>query len=165
MEILNLQQIIWQAVNFLVLYFVIAKFVVPPTKKFMAQREKEIHDGLANAEKVKKQLAESRKEQEEILAAARAEGKTLIDEMRVKADELSKKMMEEARVQAQDEVSRIVAKAEADLDKKRSEMDTHVIHLAKAVAEKALADSITTEMHHEILKKQLEQVKTARIQG
>ncbi len=165
MEILNLQQIVWQALNFLVLYFVIAKFVVPPTKKFMAQREKEIQDGLSNAEKVKKQLSEARKEHEEVLATARAEGKTLIDEMRTKADELSKKMMEEARAQAQEEVSRIVAKAEADLDKKRADLDTQVIHLAKTVAEKALADSITTEMHHEILKKQLEHVKKARLQG
>jgi F-type H+-transporting ATPase subunit b len=149
----------------LLLYFVIAKFVVPPTKKFMAQREQEIAEGLRNADEVKKQLAEAEKMKEEIIAQARAEGKAMIDEMRSKSDELSKKMMEEGRVDAQVEVKRLVSQAEAQLDQKRAQMDEEVVRLAKSVAEKALRDSLTADMQHQILRQKLEEVKKVSVHG
>jgi F-type H+-transporting ATPase subunit b len=165
MEILNLQQIIWQAINFLVLYFVISKYIVPPTKKFMAQREKQIQDGIKNAELVKKQLTEAEKSKEEILSEARSEGKALIEQMRAKSEELSKKMLAEAREEAQTEVRKLIEKHEQDFVRKQTAMNAEVLKLAKVIAEKALSDSLTVDMQHEILKKQLDQVKKSSVQG
>jgi len=165
MEILNLQQIIWQALNFLLLYFVISKFIVPPTKKYIAQREREISEGLRNAEEVKKQLIEAEKIKEEIVVQARNEGKVMIDEMRKKADELSKRMMEEARAEASSEVKRLVSQAEAQIEQKRDKLDEEVVRLARTVAESVLKDMLTPNIQHQILKQKLEEIKKVSLQG
>jgi len=163
MEILNLSQIIWQAINFLLLYLIIAKFVVPPTKKFLAKREHEINSGIENAEKVKKQLSDAQKSKEKIVSQARVEANVLLEEMRKRADELSKKMQEEAKTAAHLEAEKIIDQAKIVLDQDRQKMNDEVLKLASSIAKHALSESITVDLQHDLLKKNLEQIKKNKI--
>lgn len=163
MEILNLQQIIWQAVNFLILYLVIAKFVVPPTQKYLHKRDAEIRHGLENAEKVKKQLSDAEKLKEEILAEARTEGQKLLEEMRTRANELSDKLHAEAKLSAQEEAKKIVAQSELDAEHRRQELNEEAVHLAGLIAKKSLSGALDIELQHELLQKQLHQLKATKV--
>jgi F-type H+-transporting ATPase subunit b len=163
MEILNLQQIIWQAVNFLILYLIIAKFVVPPTQKYLQRRDAEIREGLDNAEKVKQQLSEAEKLKGEILASARVEGQKVLEEMRQRADELSQKLHEEARIAAQNEAERIRAQAEVDIEKRRQDLNEEAVHLAGQIAKKSLSGALDITLQHELLQKQLHELKNAKV--
>ncbi|MDQ3238885.1 MAG: ATP synthase F0 subunit B, partial [bacterium] len=108
MDILNLSQILWQALNFILLYLVIAKFVVPPTQKFLRNREQEIQSGISNAEKVRLQLEDAEKLKSEVLENARIEGVAIINEMRIKADNLQVRLEDEAKVIAEKKVAELV---------------------------------------------------------
>ncbi|MDQ3099354.1 MAG: F0F1 ATP synthase subunit B [bacterium] len=163
MEILNLQQIIWQAVNFLILYLIIAKFVVPPTQKYLNKRDQEIREGLSNADKVKQQLAEAENLKGEILASARADGQKLLEEMRVRADELSLKLHEEAKTAAQVEAEKIKSQAEADAEKRRQDLNDEAVHLAGLIAKKSLAGALDINLQHDLLQKQLQELKNAKV--
>ncbi len=164
MEILNLQQIIWQALNFLILYVIIAKFVVPPTQKYLKKRDEEIKEGLANAEKVKQQLAEAESMKSDVVNSARVEGQKLIEEMRERAQELSVKLHEEAKVAAQAEARKIVEQAETELDRRRMSLDEEAVRLAALIAKKSLAGTLDVNLQHDLLKKQLDELKGVKIQ-
>lgn len=163
MDIINVPQILWQAFNFVLLYFVIAKFVVPPTKKFLAKREHQIKSGIENAEKVKKQLDEAEKMKEEILVKARAEGAAIINEMRTKADALSVKLEEEAKAVAEKKVTELMSRAEHDLEVRRQKMDEEVVQLAGVIVKKALPQIVSNEAQHSVLKHKLEDMKSSKV--
>jgi F-type H+-transporting ATPase subunit b len=160
MDIINLQQFIWQAVNFFILYLVIAKFVIPPTKKYLADREKEIAEGLANAEKLKTELAAAQATKEQILHEAREEGKRIIEEMKTRSELFSQKIIEEARAQAQEEVARLISNAEKDIAEKQAHINEEIISLAHVVAQKALSELVTADIQRSILEKQLHFLQT-----
>lgn len=163
MEILNLQQIIWQAVNFLILYLVIAKFVVPPTQKYLKKRESAIKEGLENADKVKMQLAEAEKLKEEIISAARAEGQKILEEVKVKSEELSIKLHEEAKEGARKAAQILREQAISDIEKRKQELNEESIRIASLIAKKSLSGAIDVELQHELLRKQLEELKKADV--
>jgi F-type H+-transporting ATPase subunit b len=163
MEILSLPQILWQALNFILLYFVIAKFIVPPTQKFLKKREEEIQAGLENAEKVKRQLDEAEKMKEEVLASARNEGTAIIAEMRKKSEDLEEKLLNEAKANAEKKVEELVQKAEGDFEKRRQSMNEEVAQLATIIARKALPDSLNSDTQHSLLKSQIEKLKSVKV--
>jgi F-type H+-transporting ATPase subunit b len=163
MEILNLPQILWQAINFILLYFIIAKFIVPPTQKFLKKREEEIQSGIENAERVKKQLEEAEKLKQEVISEARTEGTTIISEMRKKADELQVKLEGEAKSIAEKKVAELVSRAEADLNKRKNDMDDEVVRLATIIVKKSLPESLSHDDQHSLLKKQLDSLKSVKI--
>ncbi len=163
MEIINPAQIFWQAVNFLLLLIVISKFVVPPMQKFLAKRAHDIEQGIKNAEQVKKQLSEAETMKNEILAEAKAQASKIVEEMRLRSEEMSKKLESDARETAHNEAKRIVAQAEHAIASQKQALEDEAVKLASLIARKALSESLSVEMSHDLLQKKLEQLKNARI--
>jgi len=85
-----------QIVSFVIVAFILKKFAY--TK---------IAEGLANAEKIKKQLAESEQRVQEILTKANADAQRMIDEARSSAQALADKRTQAAIAEAE----QIIAKA------------------------------------------------------
>ena len=59
-----------QIISFLLVAFCLNKFAYKPVLSILEVRRKKIADGLANAEKIKQQLAESEQRYQEILTKA-----------------------------------------------------------------------------------------------
>ena len=97
-----------QIVSFGVVCAVLYLLAYKPILKILAARRQQIADGLANAEKIKAELARIEVERHAILARAGEDGKHLIEEARAAA----------ARVQA-DETRKAVAAAEQVLVRAR----------------------------------------------
>ena len=96
-----------QVVSFVIVALILQQFAYKPILKVLEERRKKIADGLANAEKIKKQLAESEKRYQEILTKANADAQRMIDEARASAQALSDKKAQ----QAISEAEQIIAKA------------------------------------------------------
>jgi F-type H+-transporting ATPase subunit b len=159
MEILSLPQIIWQALNFLLLYFVIAKFVVPPTRKFLEKREQEIAQGLENAQVAKKQLEDAEKMKDEVLAGARNDAAKVLEEVRGRAEQMASRIEEEAKVTAQQEAERIREQGKADMEGYKKQLEAEAVRLAELISKKALGGKLDVNMQHELLEKQLNDLK------
>src|SRR5580700_5489711 len=74
-----------QIVSFCIVAFLLQKFAYKPILTVLEQRRQKIAEGLANAEKIKQQLADSEKRYEEILTKANAQAQKMIDEARASA--------------------------------------------------------------------------------
>lgn len=74
--------IIAQAINFLVVFFVLYKFVFKPLQTLVNQRQKKIIEGLQREEKSKKIIEEAKRIKEEILKQANKEKMQIVEEIK-----------------------------------------------------------------------------------
>jgi F-type H+-transporting ATPase subunit b len=96
-----------QVISFTIVALLLRRFAYKPILAVLEERRQRIAEGLLNAEKIKKQLAEAEQRYSEILAKANAEAQRMIDEARESGAHVAKRKEQEAIVAAEE----IVAKA------------------------------------------------------
>jgi F-type H+-transporting ATPase subunit b len=97
-----------QCVSFAIVAFVLHRYAYKPILRVLAEREQRIKESLANAEKIKQELAQAQSKAHEVIVQAGQEASKLIEEARAAA----------ARVQEQ-ETQKAIAAAQAIVDKAR----------------------------------------------
>jgi F-type H+-transporting ATPase subunit b len=97
-----------QIISFSIVCAVLYKFAYKRVLQMLAQRRQQIADSLANAEKIKAELAQTEAQRQQAMAQANAQATKLIEEARAAA----------ARVQDQ-ETKKAIAAAEAIITKAR----------------------------------------------
>jgi F-type H+-transporting ATPase subunit b len=137
-------EIIIGLIAFAIVFFVFAKFVAPRFEQVFRARREAIEGGIERAEAMqaeaqaaleqyRAQLAEARNEAAQIRDRARAEGQQILEEL---------------RIQAQEESARIVARGEEQLASARQQVVTELrgqigtlaVQLAGQVVGESLAD-------------------------
>lgn len=160
MEILNqfgVQPILLaaQVVNFLILLFILKKFMYKPILKVLDQRRKTIADSLKNAEEIERKLMQTEEDRDKILAKASAEAQKIADETK---KELAL-MREEDRQKAKDESEQIIRKAQEvarlESEKVLSETKAEIIDLVMAVFQKVTGKIVTKEDQKKIIEKEV----------
>lgn len=96
-----------QCISFAIVAFMLQKFAYKPIINILEERRQRIAEGLANAEKIKQQLAESEQRYQEILTKANTEAQRMIDEARQSAGAVAERRTQQAISEAEG----IVAKA------------------------------------------------------
>ena len=131
-----------QIVSFGIVCAVLYFLAYTPILKILAARRQQIADGLANAEKIKAELARIEVERHAILARAGDDGKQLIEDARaaaarVQAEETRKAIAaaEQVLVRAQEATERDRARMLADL---RREVGRLVVQTTATVTGKVL---------------------------
>ena len=115
-----------QAINFLVLLFILRRFAYRPMLAFLEKRTERIEQGLQDAKKAKDDLLQVAKQEKEILAHARQEAKLLIETAEISAkkrdaerlvatEEEAKRFLEGARLTIEEEKVKMVAEAKKEI--------------------------------------------------
>jgi len=99
--------IFWTGLVFLLLLFVLTKFVWKPVLKAVNEREQKISDALELAEKTKIEMKALQAQNENLLKEARAERDAIVKD----AKEIAEKMVEDAKNTAKAEANKVVAAA------------------------------------------------------
>ena len=111
-----------QVILFLTVYLILKKFAFGPIIAIFEERRKTIEEGQANAEKIKKQLAESEIRCQEILRKANADAQRIIEEGRTISDATSQKHIQQAIKDAEG----IIEKANENVALERTRMVAEV---------------------------------------
>jgi len=96
-----------QVVSFLIVAFLLHRFAYKPILKVLEQRRQEIAAGLANADKIKEQLAQTEAARQKILSDANTQANKLIEEARAAAAKVQEAETQKAIAAAEG----IIAKA------------------------------------------------------
>lgn len=127
------------------------KFIWPVITNAMEEREKTIADGLAAAERGRRDLDLAQERAEDLIREARVKAAEIIEHANQRAAEL----MEEAKDEAVTERQRQVNAAQADIDqaanRARDELRAQVSTVAVAAAEKILRREIDSNAHKALL--------------
>lgn len=137
--------IIWQAVSFLILAYVLYRFAFKPVLSTMDERQEKIDAGLKYAEEMKVKLAEAQEEKKKILQEASMEAKQIVTEARVDAESRIDRSTQEA-IKSAEEVTR-KARAQIELDRKQmiAEARSEISRLVVATAAKVLSKELSQD--------------------
>ncbi len=143
--------LIGQMIWFAIFIWITMKFVWPPLQKAMAERQQQIADGLAAAERGKHDLELATKRSADSLrdAKERANGIT------AEAEKRAREIIEEAKGAAKVEAAKVFTTKMAELDQEaeraRSALRERVSELAVAGAEKILRREVDAAAHADML--------------
>lgn len=109
---------IGQLVGFGVIVWLVWRYVVPPVRRLMANRQETVRKQLEESAEAKKRLAQAENAHRKALADAKAEAKSVIEEARVDAE----RILEQLRAQADVEVERIKNQAHQQVQLLRAQL-------------------------------------------
>ena len=138
-------KLIAQILNFLVLVFVLAKFVYKPVLGIMEERKNKIASDLETAEKAKNDAEAVKAEYAAKLADARQEAQAIIENARKTAQAAHDKIMADTKVEQEQYVA---AQKEIIATEKKKAMDevrAQVISLSMIAAGKIVEQKLNSE--------------------
>ena len=143
--------LIAQAITFAAFIWFCVKFVWPPLLRAIETRQKQIADGLAEAERGRSSLADAQKQTDVLLRDARARAQEIV----AAAEKSASTRIEESKGQAKVEGERIVAAANAQIQQEvqsaKQQLREQVAQLAVSGAEKILQREVDARAHAQML--------------
>ncbi len=151
----DLGLLVWTLVAFLVVFFILKKMAWPAIIKGLNDREKNIADSIATAEKVKLEMAQLKNENEALLAQAREERAVMLKE----AKDTKDKIIAQAKEEANEVKAKMIADAQASINNQKMaalvDMKNQVGNLVIEVSEKVLRRELGNKADQETFIKQL----------
>lgn len=134
-----------QVILFLTVYTILRKFAFAPVIAIFEARRRLIEEGQANAEKIKKQLAESELRCQEILRKANADAQRIIEESRAAAEVLSQKQTQQAIHDAEGIIKKARETVELDRARMVNEVKAEMTRLVINTTSKVVGRTLTVE--------------------
>ncbi len=139
--------LIGQSITFFVFVWFCYAYVWPPLVNALAERKKQIADGLAAAERGQHEQELAEKKAAEHLKEAKGQAAEILAQAQKRAAEI----VDEAKEDARTEAERIKAGAEAEIEQEvnraREQLRKEVVSLAIAGAEKVLKREVDAAAH------------------
>lgn len=138
-----------ELVAFLIILWVLRKYVVPPVQKVMRERQEMIRTQVEESRQAREALEKAQTEYQRALAEARTEAAKIRE--RARAD--SQRIIDEARTQAQEEADRVRERSEEQLATQRqqvvNELRAEIGRLAVTLAGRVVGESLADDGRRE----------------
>jgi len=139
-----------QILSFSIVCFVLYKLAYKPILEILEARRQQIASGLANAQKIKAELARIEAERLDVLAKAGAEGKQLIEEARAAAARVQAEETRKATASAEQIVARAHEAAERDRARMLAELKREVGRLVIQTTASVTGKVLTPDDHRRL---------------
>lgn|SRR5690606_11749297 len=137
--------IIWQALGFIVLLIILAKFAWKPILAALEEREGAIENSLRSAEIARTEMANLVAENERLLLEARIERDNIIR----KANDISAKIVEQARDDASKVGAKMIEDAKSVIENEKlaaiTDIKIQVAEISLEVAEKLMRRNLSAQ--------------------
>ena len=137
--------LISQIVLFVIVAVALKKFAYAPILKVLEERRQKISEGLANAEKIKQELATAQAKAQEILNQASTQGAKMIEEARAAAAKVQEVETQKAIAAANDIVAKARQASEAELVRMKAELRREVGRLVVSTTAKVTGKVLTPQ--------------------
>jgi len=152
--------IFWTLLSFLIVFFILKKFAWKQILDGLNERESNIADSIATAEKVKQEMAQLKSDNEALLQSAREERSSLLKE----AKEIKDKMINDAKEEAKTQAAKIISDANASIQHQKmaalTDIKNQVGKMVVEVSEKILRRELSDKAQQEsYISKLTEEIK------
>src|SRR5919205_3064141 len=106
---LNLAGLIWHTINFLVLLFLLYRFLWNPVRGMLDARAQRVRESMEQAEQARRAAEQAEADRQALLTETRREA----EQIRARADEQAKRILSDAEARAHDRQQQIEQQAEA----------------------------------------------------
>jgi F-type H+-transporting ATPase subunit b len=150
--------LISQIVLFVIVAVALKKFAYAPILKVLDERRQKIAEGLANAEKIKQELATAQAKAQEVITQASNQANRIIEEARQAAARVTEQETQKAVAAAQDIVNKARQASEAELARMKTELRREVGRLVAATASKVTGKILTGDDQQRLIEEANRQV-------
>lgn len=141
----NFNLFISQVISFAVVALLLHRFAYKPILTVLEERRVRIEEGLANADKIKQQLADAELKYQEVLSKANADGQKLIEEARESSAKISEKRQAEAIAQAEQIITKANQAAKLEYEQLMGELKKEIGRLVIDTTSKVSGKVLTPE--------------------
>ena len=145
----------WTALVFILLMFLLTKFVWKPVLGMVNEREQKISEALELAEKTKSEMKVLQAQNENLLKEARAERDAIVKD----AKETAVKMIEDAKSAAKVETEKVMASARQAIQSEKTaaiaDMKLQVATFSLEIAEKVVRGELASDEKQKALAEKL----------
>ncbi len=145
--------LIGQTIAMIVFVWFCMKFIWPPILKALEERQQQIEEGLAAADKSQEKLVEAQAQADEIVSEARQQATGILDQAHARANEIVAEGKTAGVKERERQLLAAKAEIEQEANKAREELRGQVSAIAIASAEKILMREIDGRAHDDILGK------------
>ena len=150
--------LIGQTIAMVVFVWFCMKFIWPPLITAIEERQTEIADGLAAAERGQQSLAKANEEAEGIIEEARKQATSILDQAHARANEIVAEGKADGVKERERQLAAATAEVEQETNRAREELRGQVSAIAIASAEKILNREIDDKAHEDILGKLAQEI-------
>lgn len=147
--------------NMLITFLILKKLLFKPVKKMIDDRQKEIADQYAEAERRRQEAEQAKLAYDQEIAQAKQKRDEIVRE----AAELAHRQERDILDAAREEAKAITAKAHSDIRQERrkvfNEMKTEISDIAIEIAEKVTEKEIDSDKHRELIDSFIDQIGEA----
>jgi F-type H+-transporting ATPase subunit b len=148
---LNPVGIILHAINFLILLYLLQRFLYKPVVSMLDQRAATIRESVEAAERTRQELVRADQERTDALREARQQAEQIVTQ----ALQESERIRGEARQTAQEEAQRIISRAQQEATAERQqvmqELRAEVADLAVLAAERVIRKNLDDPTHRALV--------------
>ena len=145
--------LIGQTIAMIVFVWFCMKFIWPPILTALEERQQQIEEGLAAADKGKESLVKAAAEADEIVDEARKQATGILDQAHARANEIVADGKSDGVKERERQLVAAKAEIEQESNRAREELRGQVSAIAIASAEKILNREIDGKAHDDILSK------------
>ncbi len=150
--------LIGQTIAMIVFVWFCMKFIWPPILHALEERQQQIEEGLAAADKSQEKLVEAQAKADEIVAEARHQATGILDQAHARANEIIAEGKDTGVKERDRQLTAAKTEIEAETNKAREELRGQVSAIAIASAEKILKREIDGKAHEDILGKLAQEI-------
>jgi F-type H+-transporting ATPase subunit b len=155
----NTSLIFWEVITFLILLFLLVRYVYPPIREQIQERQSDIERSIDEAEKTRAEARELLAEYRRQIEEARGEGRQILEDARKQAEAQRERTKREAR----EEGNRIIQRAREEIDREREsalrEVRREVADMVVQASEQVIGRSIDRDEHERLISQALDELE------
>lgn len=147
-----------QIVNFLIVLYVLRRFLYKPVLDMLKKRQKIIEEGLKNAEDARLRLEKATEEEKAMLKQAQKEAVRIIDGAKKQASELLQRNEEVTKKQTEKMIQDAKSQIQQESEKIQQRLSEYTSNLAVHFLKKSISDLFSEKDQKEILNRALKKL-------
>jgi F-type H+-transporting ATPase subunit b len=148
---INLYNLIAQVVVFLIVLFILARWVFPIFTKTLDSRARLIQEGVQNAEQSRRELAETQRRIEGLIEEARQQAQATLASATQAAEHLRGEIEQQAQGRAQEILAQAEKRIQLEGAQARAELRQQVADLAIEAAERVIGTSLDSAANRRLV--------------
>lgn len=148
-----------QIINFLILLYILKRYLYPPLFKIFKKREELVTESIKKADDAEKSLEKAKETEKDIIKDARLVADDILKDARDQADEILK----EAEVSAKEKSDKMILDAKAVIELESSqakeELSGYVLKLSLDILKKSLPNVFSEKEQNEIIDKAVKEMQ------
>jgi F-type H+-transporting ATPase subunit b len=148
-----------QIVNFLVILFILKRFLYKPIIELLQKRQNTIKEGVKKAEEAEQRLKKIVVDEKTILKNAHTRAKKIIDDATFQSQETSKEIFENAKKQSEKSLMEARIQIEREAKETEKRLMENVSNLAVRFLQKSVEHLFSEREQKEVMENALKKIK------